>query len=485
MEIDQLSTQRILRLTVRTIWFIWMAAILSAGTRTERPAQAAGAFQLYLPVTTRNFPLITPFGVQATAINASAGLDQIQDAQITWVRRNGVRWADIEPNPGDRNWTANAALEAELKNAFNRGIKVILVVNRTPDWAQKFAGVSCGPIATENLQAFGDFMYDLVSRYKKPPYNIKYWEIWNEPDVDYQEAPDPNGNFGCWGDGAAPYFGGGYYADMLEIVYPRMKSADPEAQVLVGGLLLDCNPDPGAGNCSPNGAKAAKFLQGILDHNGAGDGAAYFDGVSFHAFDFYNATTGQYSNNNWNATSGKTGPVLAAKARYIRSVLSDFGVTEKFLMNTESALLCDNSCDTVFENVKAAYLVQNFAMALSEGLVANIWFGIFDWRNSGLLNPDLTPRPAYDSLQVARQRLANASYIGPITASDISPLTDLIGYKFIRAGSEVWVVWSAGGVLRTVNFASVPDAIYDYLGGPVPTGPSVPLDQFPKYIEWD
>jgi hypothetical protein len=37
-------------------------------------------------------------------------------------------------------------------------------------------------------------------------------------------------------------FGGEYYGNMLKIVYPAIKSADPQAQVLVGGLLLDCDP---------------------------------------------------------------------------------------------------------------------------------------------------------------------------------------------------------------------------------------------------
>ena len=40
--------------------------------------------------------------------------------------------------------------------------------------------------------------------------------------------------------GNDPYYGGGYYAEMLKIVYPQIKAADPEAQILIGGLLLFC-----------------------------------------------------------------------------------------------------------------------------------------------------------------------------------------------------------------------------------------------------
>ena len=71
---------------------------------------------------------------------------------------------------------------------------------------------------------------------------------------------------------------------MLKVAYPQIKAADPQAQVLVGGLLLDCDPRPGAG-CSLTAQNAIppKFLEGILRNNGG----PYFDGVSFHAYDFY------------------------------------------------------------------------------------------------------------------------------------------------------------------------------------------------------
>ena len=45
---------------------------------------------------------------------------------------------------------------------------------------------------------------------------------------------DPDSVFGCWGDNDDDYYGGGYYADMLKMVYPAVKSADPQAQVLIG-----------------------------------------------------------------------------------------------------------------------------------------------------------------------------------------------------------------------------------------------------------
>jgi len=76
------------------------------------------------------------------------------------------------------------------------------------------------------------------------------------------------------------YYGGGYYAEMLKAVYPAIKEADPQAQVLIGGLLLDCDPThpPEGKDCKPS-----KFLEGILKN----DGGDYFDIISFHGYPPY------------------------------------------------------------------------------------------------------------------------------------------------------------------------------------------------------
>ena len=194
----------------------------------------------------------------------------------SWVRYNGLRWSSVEVNKGDRDWSAMVDLEDSLIRASQNGIEVILIVRSTPSWAQAIDGATCGPIKVDELTAFGQFMYDAVQRYSKPPFNVKYWEIWNEPDTTYVEemATQP---FGCWGDYNDEYFDGGYYADVLKVVYPYMKAADTETQVLIGGLLLDCDPGPDPNICSQlsKNDRPPKYLEGIL-RNGGGN---YFDGI--------------------------------------------------------------------------------------------------------------------------------------------------------------------------------------------------------------
>jgi hypothetical protein len=209
-------------------------------------------------------------------------LNQVAQAGAYWVRSfSAVAWASVEPAEGKRNWNALMGLDQELRNITGKGMQTILSVRVTPSWAQQVAGYSCGPIKPEKLGAFAIFMHDLVVRYSVAPYNVKYWEIWNEEDIDRSVVP-PDSPYGCWGDQNDAYFGGGYYAEMLKVVYPQIKAADPQAQVLIGGLLLDCDPRPGAG-CAVVGhdPKPSKFLEGILSNNGG----PYFDGISSHAYD--------------------------------------------------------------------------------------------------------------------------------------------------------------------------------------------------------
>ena len=80
-------------------------------------------------------------------------------------------------------------------------------------------------------------MHDVVERYGSPPYNVKYWELGNEPDAAWQHIASDS-VFGCWGDVNAPFYGGQHYGEMLKEVYPQIKSTDPDAHVVVGGLLL-------------------------------------------------------------------------------------------------------------------------------------------------------------------------------------------------------------------------------------------------------
>ncbi len=313
------------------------------------------------------------------AVTASGGFNQLAQSDATWIRPNALWWADVEPEPGLRNWTAVANLEADLLTASISGHTVMLMVAGTPSWAQQRPGYECGPIQAHALDDFGRFMADAVERYSAPPFNVIFWEIWNEPDIS-SALVSPTSVFGCWGDETDEFYGGRVYGEMLAAIYPRMKAANPAVQVMVGGLLMDCDP----ALCA---SRTSKFLEGVLVQHG-GD---FFDGVSFHAYDYFVGDVGGYLNRVWDSSWNTSGPVLIKKARYLVEMMAAYGVTGKFLADTELSLLCPFNCDSVFEETKSAYLVQAYAACPGRRMMP--WWAMSGmtcgslklWRSSSLL----------------------------------------------------------------------------------------------------
>jgi hypothetical protein len=417
---------------------------------------------IFMPSVTNRYPVENIFGVGMHNITSAGGLDALEMTHSSWVRKDGVRWNVVEPVKGERNWDVLNTLNNELLAAARANQRVILIVQGTPAWAAKDANSTCGPINEEEFSSFASFMHELVTRYSGYPYNIKNWEIWNEPDT---AALDSVEGFGCWGDANDEYFGGGHYGRMLASVYPAIKSADPQSRVLVGGLLLDCHPELCIAPMQSD--KPARFLEGIL----AAGGGGYFDGISFHAYDYYH--DGSYWNPNWNTSQFSGGPVSIAKAAYIQDMLSKYGVSGKFLMNTESALICDNGCDAGFEMVKANYLVQAYAVAAAHNFEANLWYNMLGWRSSGLLQSNLTPREAYQTFKFASEKLGGATYSARLNIDN-----KLEGYEFRKSNRIIRVLWSKDGQSHPHNLT--PYRMFDALGNQISEsniGPS------PVYIE--
>jgi len=485
-------SRTVIILTFFTLVFLLVIGTHDAGTarangfspQEERvqpflqPTGVPEEYIYFLPVIHKAYPFdnLNVFGVHMT-ITEGGGLNQIADTETRWVRGGGVPWSWVEPNEGDRDWGALASQEAQYINAANNGLSTIVIVGNTPGWAQKVSGYSCGPILEGKLDAFADFMYDLVSRYSQPPYSIKVWEIWNEPDIDPALVPSPDSPFGCWGDDSDDYYGGGYYAEMLKRIYPRIKQADHQAQVVVGGLLLDCdlyNPPPGK-LCKPS-----KFLEGILINGGG----PFFDGVSFHAYDYYGGSLATYSNHEWDSYWNTSGPVAIKKSNFLMGVLNGYATPNKFLMNTESAVLCD-ACDedADFETTKAYFVAYAYAAAIAQGFEGNIWYSVQGWRNSELLDGDLNPLPAYNTYKFAAGRLYDAKF-----TRALDEYANVFGYVFERGDQSEWVLWSKDGASHVITLPGVPTAASqigtDGTAVALPLSTSLTVTSAPIFLEW-
>lgn len=438
--------------------------------------------------TATPIPLTSPetsiYGVHIHELTSSQQLSLGQQVGANWIRFDDFNWDTIEPermNPPAYHW--DTVDEEGLRMAAESGFEIIGIVLFTPGWAQKYPGVACGPIAEEALDEFAQFMGALVSRYSQPPYNMRYWEIGNEPDVDWSLVQARSG-FGCWGEANDPYYGGSYYAEMLKAVYPSINAADPNAQVLIGGLLLDCDPSDPPEHPPDSGqykdCTTSRFLEGIL----SAGGGEYFDGVSFHAYDYYYGEE-NFANGNWNSESASTGPVLIVKSRYLRELLKNFGYNDKYLINSELALLCGSngkepSCQADdFSNTKANYIAQAYAAALAEGFAGNVWYSLTGWRASGLVNASLEPFSAYNAYSFSETQFGEAVFI-----REVDDFPGLKGYEFTRDGNRIWIIWSLDGGVKEIQLQSIPSAVYNVYGESIPSEMMMNVDASPVYFEW-
>jgi hypothetical protein len=157
----------------------------------------------------------------AGAAEAGLNIGGLSPAQLSGVDAIGAHWARlflswraVEPARGQLNPGSLASYEQVFRQ-LPAGTRVILDVVDTPAW-ETGSGNELTPPA--NPQDYAAFVATLARRFA--PWVAAY-EVWNEED----EAR-------WWAGGPDPVA----YAQLLKAVYPAVKSAEPRAKVVLGGL---------------------------------------------------------------------------------------------------------------------------------------------------------------------------------------------------------------------------------------------------------
>jgi hypothetical protein len=431
---------------------------------------------VFLPSAQLEYPrLPTEFGVQVHDFSLPKVFDLARSTGTYWVRYNAFLWDRIEPvrtNPPTYHW--EVVDEKSLLNAASRGMQIIATTKMTPSWAQKVAGSFCSAVRADAIDEYAQFLAALVRRYGAAPFNVRYFELGNEVDVDPSLVRGDEG-FGCWGDQTDPYYGGRYYGAMLQALYPVIKAADPRAQVVFGGLLLDCDwthPKPGE-LCTPS-----RFFEGAL-RQGAGES---FDVVSFHGYPQYSGSLQQDAHfPSWSARGG----VVLGKVDFLREAMRLYGI-DKPILHTEGSLICSersrycNPPGADFYEAQADYAVWLFVRNWAAGLLGTTWYDLQDggWRYSGLIGPDGTARPSYHSYKFLTEELRGATYVRRVTGYDGIDI-----YEFRLARGVVWVLWTPDEVTRALTLPEGTLRVLDKYGADVTPSTGVLSVRHPVYVE--
>ncbi len=402
-----------------------------------------------------------PFGV---ALFRGQHATLARQANAHWAHYNGLLWSEIQKEGPTSNWESDhaARVDQDLLAMREAGMDVVLTIRSTPAWARDH-DYFCGPMREGNINQFADFVSEVVQRYSQPPYNVTFYEIWNEPD----DIPVPGGEnnpYGCWGDpgkkgdpGSDPLGGGGFYAQVLKAVYPQVKQANPDALVVLGGLLLWGDPNIYLLN-------RVNFFEGIL----AEGGGNYFDVANFHAYTTYDPAKTAIQSERDELMWSNSGGQVEGKLGYLRDMMDKFNVPQKPVMLTEVALYTWDTqlpdYDPDFEAAKADYVVWLYTRNQSEGILGTSWYHLesYGWNKSGLLDRDNTPLPAYEAYKVMAHTLEDFTYLKDLTLSD-----GILGFEFISGNQRIWVLFSEDGSQQAISVPTGFNQAYDLFENPV------------------
>jgi hypothetical protein len=279
----------------------------------------------------------SPYGVVAF-IPSSTRLDAMRDANIAWGRYD-FSWRSVEAaGKGAYNWAVQDYAVAE---ANARGLHIYAGLGYTPTWASSNSLHRPQDRPTNN-QDWYDYVYAAVSRYKG---SIKYWEMWNEPNLTQ-----------FWNGTRAQYI------QLFKVGADAAHAADPDCMVL-GPEISSAGP-------------ASTWMTDLLQQAGN-----KIDIISFHQYDGNDIPSGRL-----------------AGMDAMHNTIVNLGYGNKPIWITESGFRADAAGMT--EQKQADYLTQTLT-----GITARPWIKKFFWyqlwegatETYGLLRENETRKPVWQA----------------------------------------------------------------------------------------
>lgn len=184
-----------------------------------------------------------PYGINVHLAQDST-LAKVKAAGIAWIRID-VNWSVIEASKGKFTYTD---VDRVVNYANAVGLSIYASIAYTPGWANGKKGIT---YPATNVQDWKNFVSRTIARYKN---QIKYWGIWNEPNLRVFFAP-------------------GKDIFVQQILLPAaqtIRGADPAAFIV--GPELSHKTEPGT--------EWYFWMKYILDNAGG-----YFDIISHHIYE--------------------------------------------------------------------------------------------------------------------------------------------------------------------------------------------------------
>lgn len=323
-------------------------------------------------------------------------------------------WDKANPSAGVYDFSS---LDTYLAANNNRTRDVIYTLGKTPQWASSQPAVTnglepgeCAPPA--NVQDWDNYVRAVVTHAAG---RIKYWELWNEPNL-------------------ATYYCGDIPSMVLLAKHARqvIKSVDPSALIL-----------------SPSGTNVTgpDWLSSFLAQGGSGT----FDIVAFHGY-----------------RTQKAEDILPLVAKY-KAVMKANGISGMPLWDTEA-----NNKKPQTAEEESAFLAKYFLLQWSEGVSRFLWYAYDAHPEWGQLwNPVTNQASAASTAYVqVYDWMVGATLVRPCS-KDASGNWSCV---FTRNGRETEALWnseattSASVPPQFVEYRDLLGKTHSVANGTVPVG---------------
>ena len=379
--------------------------------RWEQRSQVSAPAQPPAPVATQPpAPVATPlptapaatldfaYGIQAHALavhNSRPVLRAVNDLGFTWLKQQ-VRWEDMEPSRGNREWVE---LDDLVDRAGRANVNVLFSVVAAPAWAREpGADLSvAGPPLDD--QDFANYLGALASRYCNSA--VKALEVWNEQNLHYE-----------WGNLA---ISASDYIAMLRAANTAIRAACPTMFIISGGLT----PSATVGTLAVDDQT---YMESML----AAGMANYVDGIGAHPSGYNlppnivwqdGCATIRVTGNTFNGACDNPHHSWSFRSTMegYRALAVKYGAAGKKIVPTEFGWAAGGAYhdsyryanDNSYEE-QAAWTVQAYRMMKNWGWVGpailwNLNFRVVADRTEkaqwGIVTSNWTPLPAYDALK--------------------------------------------------------------------------------------
>lgn len=198
---------------------------------------------------------------------------QVQQLKMRLVRI-AIYWPEVDPDGtgwGNYNQATLDFIDYQVIKARQAGLEPVVVVVTQAYVGNEPSVFQFNETAEANptYPAFARFMSHMAARYTAPDRLVRYWQLFNEMDAGWTRVFGAEANLDKLTQGI-------YYAQMLKQAYPAIKSANPGAWVIAGGLT----GLGGTGKHSSGGPRDYTFLLGMYD----GGAKHFFDFLAVHTY---------------------------------------------------------------------------------------------------------------------------------------------------------------------------------------------------------